>query len=399
MVKLFIGLLILVIAVLGAVLLVQNDPGFVLIKYADFSLETSLAFGVVAVAVIGLAIQLVFRIIMAIWRLPRTLGKSAEKRRIEKSRRILNQGLIDLAEGRFEQSEINLIKMIDYTETPLLNYLAAARAAQQQGRYDQRDNYLKNAHEARPDAEIAIGVTQAELQLTSGQTERALATLNHLRTVAPKHDYVLKLLAKVYFQLEEWSQLCEMLPEVRRKKLFPEEKLLAYETSAYNGCLDRSAEQDAASLDKTWSKLPRAFQTNADLILHYIDLMKRYQSDNKQVQQIVVKAINQQWDNQLVNFYGQLEVEDTTLQLATAEKWLKEYGSNDMLLLALGRICVRLKLWGKAQSYLEASIGSRARAESCLELANLLKREELNEPEKACAYYQQGLELSLQSNA
>lgn len=399
MVKFIIGLLFLVIAVLVAVLLVQKDPGFVLIKYADFSLETSLAFGIVAVAVIGLTIQLLLKILLAIWHLPRTLGRSAEKRRIEKSRKILTQGLIDLAEGRFEQSETNLIKMIDHTENPLLNYLAAARAAQQLERYDQRDNYLKHAHDVRPDAEIAIGVTQAELQLTSGQTERALATLTHLRTVAPKHDYVLKLLAKVYFRLEEWTQLFEMLPEIRRKKLFQEEKLLAYETRACSGYLDAAAEQDAEALNKAWSRIPRAFQTNTDLILHYTELLKRYQKDSKQVQQIVVKAINQQWNNQLVNFYGQLKVEDTTLQLATAEKWLKEYGSNDILLLALGRICVRLKLWGKAQSYLEASIGSRPRAESCLELANLLKRQELNEPEKACAYYQQGLELSLQGKS
>lgn len=396
MVKFIIGLLFLVIAVLLAVLFVQKDPGFVLIKYLDFSLETSLAFGVVAIAVIGLVIQILFRILLTIWRLPRTLAKSAENRRIEKSRKLLNQGLIDLAEGRFEQSEINLMKMIDFTENPLLNYLAAARAAQQLTRYDQRDNYLKNAHDARPEAETAIGVTQAELQLTSGQTERALATLSHLRTVAPKHDYVLKLLARVYYQLEEWAKLCEMLPEVRRKKLFHEEKLLDYETMAFNGCLESAAEQDAVTLDKTWSKLPKSFQTKADLILRYIDLLKRYQKDTKQIQQIVVKSINQQWDNQLVNFYGQLEVEDTTFQLATAEKWLKEYGSNHVLLLALGRICIRLKLWGKAQNYLEASIGSQAQAESCYELANLFKREELNNPEKACTYYQQGLELSLQ---
>lgn len=399
MVKFIIGLLFIVIAVLLAVLFVQNDPGFVLIKYADFSLETSLAFGVVAVAIIGLVIQLLFRILMAIWRLPRTMSKNAQRRRTEKSRQILNQGLIDLAEGRFQQSESNLLKMINHSENPLLNYLAAARAAQQLEHYDQRDNYLKKAHEASPEAEIAIGVTQAELQLSSGQTERALATLTLLRTAAPKHDYVLKLLAKVYFQLEEWSQLSELLPEVRRKKLFQEEKLLNYETMAFNGSLEAAAKKDKGALDKAWSQLPKAFQVNPGIILRYIQLVNRYQQDTSQAQQIVVKAINQQWDNQLVNYYGQLQVKDTTLQLATAEKWLKDYGSNDMLLLALGRICIRLKLWGKAQNYLEASIGSRASAESCLELANLFKREELNESDKAFALFKQGLELCLKERS
>ena len=129
MVKFVISLLVLVIVVLGAVLVVQNDPGFVLIKYGDFSLETSLAFGIVAVAVIGLLIQFVLRLLLGIWRLPVRLRKRTEHRRQEKSRRLTNQGLIDLAEGRFEQSENSLLKLVDYAENPLLNYLAAARAA------------------------------------------------------------------------------------------------------------------------------------------------------------------------------------------------------------------------------------------------------------------------------
>lgn len=398
MVKFVISLLILVIAVLLAVLFVKNDPGFVLVRYGDFSLETSLAFGIVAVAVIGLVLQLLFKLLLAIWRLPKTLRKQAERRRADKARRLLNQGLIDLAEGRFEQAETNLLKLIGHAENPLVNYLAAARAAQQLGKFDQRDNYIKEAHDVRPEAEIAIGVTQAELQLVSGQTERALATLNHLRSIAPKHDYVLKLLAKVYYQIEEWSLLCELLPEVRRKKLFAEERLQTYEIAAFNGCLDQAARRDGGEIDKAWAKLPKNYQTNADLILRYIELVNRHGRDSHKVADIVVRSVNQQWNNELVDYYGQLKVEDSNGQLTIAEGWLKEYGSNDHLLLALGRICIRLKLWGKAQSYLEASIGIRARAESCLELANLLKREELGEPEKACRYYQQGLELSLQQH-
>jgi len=398
MVKFFITLLILVIAVLLAVLFVQNDPGFVLIKYGDFSLETSLAFGIVAVAVLAVVIQIILKFLLAIWRLPRTLNKQAEKRRIEKSRKLLNQGLIDLAEGRFEQSENKLVKLIDYAENPLLNYLAAARAAQQSGKYDQRDNYLKAAHDAKPEAEIAIGVTQAELQLGSSQTERALATLTHLRTVAPKHDYVLNLLSRVHYQMSDWSELCELLPEIRKKQLLREDKLKHYELSAFTGCLDEAGRHDVESLDKAWSKIPKTYQTDADLILHYIELANGFDMGSKKIAQIVVKSINQQWNPRLVDYYGRLKIEDTSQQLNTAEKWLQDYGSSDVLLLALGRICIRLKLWGKAQNYLEASIGIRPSAESCLELAELLNREELNEHKKACEYFQQGLELAIISN-
>ena len=393
MVKLFIGLLIIVIAVLLGVLFVKNDPGFVMIRYGEFSLETSLAFGVVAVAAAGVALQLLFRILLALWRLPKTLARQAERRRIDKSRKLLNMGLIDLAEGRFDQSETKLLKLIEYAENPLLNYLAAARAAQNLSKYDQRDNYLKSAHEVKPEAEIAIGVTQAELQLTSNQTERALATLTHLRSLAPRHDYVLKLLAKVYFQIEEWALLCDLLPEVRKKKLFKDEQIQQMEAKVFTGCLNAAAGKEGESLEKTWNKIPKTHQANASLLLHFINLLSQNKNASKRCEQLLVKAIDQKWDNQLISYYGKLQLEDASSQLATAEKWLQDYGSSDVLLLALGRICIRLKLWGKAQSYLEASIGVKPGAESCLELANLLNRKELNETKQACKFYRQGLEL------
>ena len=398
MVKIIISLLILAILVLLAVLLVQDDPGFVMIRYGDFSLETSLAFGIVAVVAAGVVIQLVIRLLLMLWRLPKTLARQAEQRRLGKSRKLTAQGLLDLAEGRFEQCERNLLKLIDYAENPLLNYLAAARAAQHLGKYDERDNYLKAAHDASPEAEIAIGVTQAELQLAAGQTERALATLNHLRSIAPKHDYVLKLLARVYFKTSEWPSLCELLPEIRKKQLLKDDLLQQMEISAYQGCLESAAQQDKQALEKSWNRIPKTNQNNVALLLHYIRLIEKFHPDSKRIEQLIIKSINQKWDTRLIDYYGKLQVEDANAQLATAEKWLQDYGSSDVLLLALGRICIRLKLWGKAQNYLEASVGQKPTVENCLELAELLSREELGNAEKASQYFRQGLELCLQDN-
>ena len=100
-----------------------------------------------------------------------------------------------------------------------------------------RDNYLKAAHDANPDAGLAIGVTQAELQLAHRQTEQALATLTHLHTVSPKHDYVTMLLARAYHELHDWHALVELLPDVRRKKLLNSSRLREMELDGYAGVL------------------------------------------------------------------------------------------------------------------------------------------------------------------
>ena len=60
---------------------------------------------------------------------------------------------------------------------------------------------------------------------------------------------------------------------------------------------------------------------------------------------------------------------------------LVEFG----LLLALGRMCARQRLWGKAQSYLEASLGLAQSQAAHLELARLL--EQLGQTDAANQHY------------
>ncbi|MCP3688821.1 MAG: heme biosynthesis protein HemY [Gammaproteobacteria bacterium] len=398
MFKLIAGLLLLAVVGLGAVLLVQDNPGFVLIKYADFSIETTLAFAIAVIIVAMVVIHYTFRLLRGIWHLPDSMRKQSKNRRFARSRKLLNQGLIDLAEGRFEQAENHLIRLVDYSESPLLHYLAAARAAQLQGKHDERDNYLKSAHETGPEAEIAIGVTQAELQLAHQQNEQALATLNHLRSIAPKHDYVVMLLAKVYLELEDWQPLVEVLPEVRKKKLIPDYRLKKMEAQAYQGMLSAVATNgDANALEKAWLKLPGANRTEPGLLLHYIGLVNQLDAKLESAEHLIVKALERVWDDRLISAYGEYQSSDLNAQLKQAEKWLIDYSQNENLLLALGRICIRARLWGKAQGYLEASIGIRAMPACCLALAELFG-EHLQERDKASMYYQKGLELSLRSS-
>jgi len=396
MVKFFVKLLLLVVIALGAVLLVRDDPGFLMLRYQDYSVETSLAFALVALIVVMIAIYYCVRLLRGIWRIPRSVRHQSQNRRFAKARRQLNQGLIDLAEGRFEQAENHLVRLVDFSESPLVHYLAAARAAQLQGKHDARDKYLKAAHEARPDAELAIGVTQAELQLAHQQTEQALATLMHLHSIAPRHDYATMLLARAYYELEDWRALVDILPDVRRKKLIKEPKLLEMEVAGYCGILEL-ATSSQQSFDNAWGKVPRTLQADARMILLYLDLMAGQRWHNNNAEQLVLKSLDKQWDDRLIEVYGRLETKDTSAQLARVEKWLDELGHNENLLLALGRIAMRARLWGKAQGYLEASIGAKATPAACLALAELLEQQ-LQQPDKAARYYQQGLKLSLETS-
>jgi len=394
MYKTLFWILFLTALVLGAYLYVEKyGPGYVLVTHGSYKIETTLAFGIIAVVVASVLIRFLYRLLMGVWHIPRAVKKQSQGRRFDKSRKLLTQGLVDLAEGRYDQAETRLVKMVNYSESPLLHYLAAARAAQLQGRYEERDRYLKAAHEARPDAEVAIGVTQAELQLAHQQTEESLATLTHLRGIAPRHDHILRLLARVYLELEDWTSLIEILPDVRKKKLLSEHLLKTMETKTYQGVLD-AAKGDQQALEKAWSKIPKTAHTDANLVVHYTNLSNQVASQNSNIEQLIVKSLVHHWDDRLIDAYGLFEANNANAQLKQAEKWLDDYGQNEYLLLALGRICIRAKLWGKAQSYLEASIGVKAMPANCLVLAELMS-DHLDQKGKASEYYKKGLQLSL----
>ncbi len=388
-----IKLLVVILVALALVMAVREYPGFVMVRFLDWTVETSLWFASVALFVIVVAIYYAVRFLRGMLRLPDTLHDRSVNRRHGKARKHLNQGLIDLAEGRFAQGEQQLMRQVGFSDSPLVHYLGAARAAQLQGKHDARDNYLKAAHEASPDAELAIGVTQAELQLAAGQTEQALATLSHLHGVAPRHDHVTRLLARAYHETGDWPALVGILPDLRRRKLLDDARLRKFEVAGYLGVLGQ-AEGNEQAFKEAWGKLPKSLQGDPQMLYFYFDKLAQNRWIGSNAEQLLVKTLENRWNDSLIEVYGRYEPQDSNAQLTRVEAWLDDFGHNEHLLLALGRIAMRARLWGKAQGYLEASIGARPMPAACLALAELLEQH-LQQPDQAARYYQQGLRLSL----
>ena len=66
---------------------------------------------------------------------------------------------------------------------------------------------IRLAHDAMPSADVAVSLTQAELQMSGGQWEQSLATLLQLKSSSPRHPQVLAMLAEVFEELADWQAL------------------------------------------------------------------------------------------------------------------------------------------------------------------------------------------------
>jgi len=348
---------------LGA-LLIRKDSGYALLSWDAWTVEMSLATLLLMALLLFASVYLLTWLMARILAMPTRLQDWQHRQQAKRAQQSLTRGLLQLAEGEWGKSEHSLVQYAEQSETPLLNYLVAASAAQS----------------------VAVGLTQAELQLADEQLELALATLIHLRGIAPRHRYVLKLIAQLYERLSEWKQLLELLPALRKQKVLDNEQLSQLEIKAYMALLDQAAA--AGSLDQAWSQIPKPLQQNQQLLFNYATHLHEMNLDPV-AEPLLRHSIKKSWDQQLVLLYGLLDGEDHKQQLNCAEALLEQQPHNPVLLLTLGRLSLKDKLWGKAKSYLEASISASGPVEACQELGHLL--ETMGEPDKALAVYRDGI--------
>lgn len=372
---------------------IHENTGIIFIILNHWSIEMPLWFAILGIFLGYFAFILLLKILSNIFGLKRLLIDFKNKLKMKYARLNTRRGLIEFGEGNWKQAEHHLIKALPGGDVSLLNYLAAARAAQELGASERRDEYLREAQIAMPDAKIAIELTQAQLQIVNEQWEQALATLNHLHTLSPYHPYVMKLLVKVYLALKDWSNLETWLPQIRRKKIMNDKDFIRLENEVYSGLLDQRAKQvSLETLQSVWENFPRAIRKIPDILaLYIIKLLEHHAFDTAETE--CREALKHEWHNGLIALYGQCDSSNIEEQLRFAEHFLKQYPNNPYLLLTLGRICKRRQLWGKAKGYFSKSVQIQPEAETYAELAKL--SDELNEKEAASAYYQKGLALAL----
>jgi HemY protein len=108
---------------------------------------------------------------------------------------------------------------------------------------------------------------------------------------------------------------------------------------------------------------------------------------------IIEDALEHEWDSELVGWYADCAGAPAVRRIERAEKWLAANPRDSALLLALGRLCAQQELWGKAQSYLDASIAVEPTYTAHLALAEL--HDQLGHADAARRHYRESLELAV----
>lgn len=391
--RLIIFLIILIASVCLGLLTIRH-PGYMLIVYQPWMIQMPLWFALVSFLVfIGLfyfVIDSADRIGFLWFRMKNWLHIRREHQSYSKTQ----QGLAALIEGRNKKAERLLLAGVNQSFDPLINYLSAARAAQAQSAFDRRDRYIQKAYEIAPKANLAIGLTQAELELDQHQLEQAMATLTHLYQQSPRHPRVLQLLEKIYVKLGDWKNLQSLLPNMRKAKILTPEEYELFEKNIYCEMFRAATDRRLSDVRLIWDSVPRAYRKNPDVVYAYVAQLLRHASvtgveTTREIEALIRKTLRNGYHPGLVELYSKLDFTDLNHQLVVAGAWLKVYGQQPELLCLLGKICAKLQLWGKSKDYFTRCLALGSNVEASLAYGKLL--ESLAETDEALQIYKQGL--------
>ena len=369
------GLLWLIVIAALAVALslaLSGNGGYALFVLPPWRAEISLNFLGLAVIV---AFFLAYFLVRAVWhtlRLPSHVRAFRRRRRTDAGHEAILGAIQALFEGRFVRAEKLASKAIELGATPGLAGLLGARAAQRLRDFGRRDQWLERSREGDGEWRVAQSMTKAELLLDERRFDEARAVLRELHASGPRHVAALFLTLRVEQGMSNWEEVLRTANALEKHGAMPPEALDSVRASAHVALLTRRP-FDREGLAREWENVPKPQRLRPRVAATAARAFMQL-GDCRRAHRIIEDALDRGWDASLALLYGECVDKDALERLEHAEEWLKERPAEAELLLTLGRLCVQRELWGKAQSYLEASLATRPSQAAHIALARLNER-------------------------
>lgn len=382
-----ISILIIAVLAVGLAMAGRYDPGYVVLVYPPWRMEIS--FIGFVLAVIGMVVGgiMLLRLAMLTLNLPSIVREQRERRAAKKRDENFVGGLKAYTEYRYQDAEQSLGQWQGDTSRIGVARVLAARAAQEMRAVAQRERHLQEATEYG--AELAAQLFEAEARLDAKDATAALVAINRAKDIAPQHTALLRLELKARQMTGQWDEVERLLDALIRSNALEPGVATQSRRMAYAENLKRRAEDDRGLLEY-WKKIPADFKVDPWVArVAARTFMQRGGHDT--ALDVLEAALGREWNEELVALYGEVRGSSPTRQIEQAEKWLHAHARDAQLLLTLAQLCSVQQLWGKAQSYLEASLAIAASAEGHIRMAEL--KTQSGQPGEACRHYQKALAL------
>ncbi|MEW5903680.1 MAG: heme biosynthesis HemY N-terminal domain-containing protein [Pseudomonadota bacterium] len=386
--------LLLLFAIAAGFAALAHNPGYVLIVYAPWRIELSLTLFLLLQVAMVIAAYLLLRVIVVAYALPGYVRRFRAERRQRKGRAAMLEALTAYFEGRYAVAEQAAVRAVELEESPTLCGVIAARAAHELREFDKRDAYLTAAKGKEPGEDTMRLMAQAQFDLEQRQPQKALGALKALPgNLQRKHVGALTLELKAQQQARNWDAVLEVANQLEKRNGSHRTMAEQMRQQAWLEKL-RACAEDGKALRTMWKSMPSAFRRQPRITAEAARSFMRL-GECAMARGLLAETLEEAWDSTLVALYGECLEGSVVAQIEQAERWLNEHHDDAGLMLALGKLCLHQELWGKAQSYLDASISLQPSREAYHALAHLAEKQ--RKPDDAFKYYQ--LATQLESSA
>jgi HemY protein len=365
----------------------RYNTGYVLLVLHPYRVEVSLNFLLALLLLAFVAGYVLVRVVARTLRLPIEVRQFRERRRLVRANRSLLAALRAFLEGRYAKAEKAAAQSIEHGEHGGIAAVIAARAAHELRAYDRRDRYLARSSYYADSDQTMRAIAQAELLLQQRQHQEALAALDAL---PQKHTAALRLELRAVQLARNWDRYLELLGQLDRLHALESTQVQELRRHAIGEIVARKA-HDLPELREYWQRLGPRERLDSKIAACAARSFASL-GDCGEAHTIIEQSLANEWDGDLVALYAYCVGPDTRRQIEHAESWLSAHPSDATLLLALGRLCARQQLWGKARSYIEASLSLEETFHAHMALARLL--DEVGETDAARVHHRRSLELA-----
>jgi len=373
-----------------ALAVAAHNSGYVLMVLPPYRIELSITLFVSVLLLFLVLGYFLIRMTFGLIQLPAYVRKYRKERARMKARSYLEAELTAFFEGRYEDSEKLAKRAMEVGDTSELHPVIAARSAHELREFKKRDAYLSSADSNTNNDSTMRLMTSGKFFLDQRDPQGALNVLHELRDTGVKdHVGALTLELKANQLAGNWEDVLNVLYQLEKRNGI--EGVLADQIrlQAWLGIIN--SQRDLKSLSTCIKRIPSDLKKRSNIVIAMVQALIRFENNSKAIQ-LLSDSLNENWDEKLVELYGNCISEDTVTQIDQAERWLSNHRQDAKLLLALGKLCLRQKLWGRARNYLDASNSitpSKAAYTALAELAELQGNDK-----EASSFYQRAMTLA-----
>lgn len=375
------------------------NTGYAILFVPPYRIEVSFNLMIVLVVALVAMTYGLLRLVAVAANLPAEVRTFQRQKRLKTSRHALREAGIAFFEGRFQRAEREALKSVDdeyAVENRALAYLIAARSASAMNDLEKRERYLTKLDALPERLQLARHMLEAEMKLEAKDALGALTAIERARQLSPNLTNALRLELKVRLLQKQPDAVLSLTERLLKADALEPEQARRYRIAAYRQQLAGFVSgKEVFSWLRT---IPETERLNPKLISETVERLILLE-DFDQAAALLATALSDddqaipELSRDLGKIAEKLSGEKRLELLKEAESWLKRRPRDHMLLLALGRLAMNEKLWGKAQSYLEASASIHPTLCAHAELARLF--EATGKEEQAAQHYHRSLELAL----